>query len=89
MVTTTDHIPGYRITETFGLVMTVSEYKMSRPRKAVYTALNDLIEQARRKGANAIIGLRISQATGTEASAIVVYGTAVRAEKEKTSTAAK
>ena len=84
MVTTTDYIPGYKITKTFGLVMTMSEYKMSRPRKAVYTALNDLIEQARQKGANAIIGLRISQAAGSEVSAIVVYGTAVEAIEEKT-----
>ena len=69
--------------------MAVSEYRMSRPRKAVYDALNNLIDQAKARGANAIIGLRINATTGSEAMAIVVYGTAVRAEKEKSSDIAK
>ncbi len=83
MISTTDHIPGYRIVKTIGLVLAVGEYKMSRPQKAIYNALGDLIQQAKDRGGNAIIGLRISSANGSEAMAVVVYGTAVRVEKEK------
>ena len=89
MITTTDTIPGYRILETLGLVVAVSEYKMGRPRKAIYIAINNLISQAKERGGNAVIGLKISATAGSEAMAIVVYGTAVRVEKEKYSGIAK
>ncbi len=89
MITTTETIPGYKIVRTIGLVTAVSEYKMSRPRKALYDALNNLIEQAKARGANAIIALRINATTGSEVMAIVVYGTAVRAEKEKSADSVK
>ncbi len=85
MVTTTETIPGYKIVKTLGLVMAVGEYRMSRPRKAVYNALGEILEQAKSRGGNAIVGLRINGTTGAEAEAIIVYGTAVKVEKENSS----
>jgi len=82
MIITSDNLQGYQIVETLGLVLGVSEFKISRPRKALLYAINELIEEAKNKGANAIINFRISHAQGTEAMAIIVYGTAVKVLKE-------
>lgn len=56
----------------------VSEYA-DLLKRARDTAVEDMIEQGREMGANAIIGLRFSTASVTSGAAeVIVYGTAVR-----------
>jgi len=45
-------------------------------------AVNAMVEQARKQGANAVIGMRFDAGTGAE---ICAYGTAVRAERARLS----
>ncbi len=83
MLVTTENISGYIVQKTLGLVMAVREFKLSRPRKAIYEAINTIIAQAKARGANAITGLRINTLTGNEIMAVIAYGTAVIAKSEK------
>ncbi len=56
----------------------VSEYA-DLLKRARDTAVEDMIEQGRELGANAIIGVRFSTASVTSGAAeVIVYGTAVR-----------
>ena len=56
----------------------VSEYA-DLLKRARDTAVEDMIEQGREMGANAIIGVRFSTASVTSGAAeVIVYGTAVR-----------
>ena len=77
LITTTDALQGYDIEKTLGLVFIVREFKASRPRKAIFEALSALISQAKARGANALIGLRINTLPG-DVNAIIAYGTAVK-----------
>ncbi len=82
LVVTAQSISGYRIVKTLGLVMAIQEFKLARPRKAVYQAITEIVEQAKNKGANAIIALKINSLNNSgDVSAVVVYGTAVIVEK--------
>ncbi len=83
LITTTSSITGHIIKKTLGLVIVVREYKISRPRKAVYEAINALITQAKARGADAIAGLRINTSPGDQVMAVIAYGTAVELEKKK------
>lgn len=82
LVVTAETLKDYKIVKTIGLVMAVQEFQVARPRKAVYQALAQIIKQAEDNGANAIIGLKINSLNKTDVvAAVVVYGTAVFAQK--------
>ena len=83
LLATTETLPGYTIEKVLGIVLAVREFKASRPRKAIYEALNTIISQAKGRGANAIIGLRINTSTGDEVNAIIAYGTAAIVKNSK------
>jgi uncharacterized protein YbjQ (UPF0145 family) len=65
LLVTTDTIPGHTIEKVLGLV------RSGAPSSAV-NAEEGLIEQAQRRGANAVVGLRYACGEW-----LVVYGTAV------------
>jgi len=83
LAVTTENIPGFEVTATIGEVHgtaavdaapgTVPE--LSRVRDA---AVTEMKRAARRRGANAVIGMRFDAGTAGE---LCAYGTAVRAER--------
>jgi uncharacterized protein YbjQ (UPF0145 family) len=92
MVSTTDTIAGYRIAQTFGVAegFAVVLYPAITPNgqkealvATVREAFLDLIRCAAAQGANAIVGLRYHQPSGSETIGrnIIAYGTAVKAAK--------
>jgi len=83
LLVTTDSVSGYIIKKTLGLVMAVREFRLSRPRKAIYEAISTIIAQAKARGANAIVGLRINTLTGGEIMTVIAYGTAVVVHSDK------
>ncbi len=82
LVVTAESLKDYKIVKTIGLVMAIQEFQVARPHKAVYQALFKIMKQAEDKGANAIIGLKINSLSKNDVvAAVVVYGTAVFAQK--------
>lgn len=99
MVSTTDTLAGYRITQSFGVaegfaVVLYPAITASGQKEAlaatVREAFLDLIQCAAAQGANAIVCLRYHQPSGSETigRSIIAYGTAVKATKAPYSTEA-
>ncbi|QGU00711.1 hypothetical protein SYNTR_2117 [Candidatus Syntrophocurvum alkaliphilum] len=105
LVTTTDELKGYKVTEVYGIVKGSSIRAKHLGRDIAATlkgfvggelkgysemldeareeAKNRMIEQADRKGANAIIAVRfVSSQVMSGAAEVLVYGTAVHITKE-------
>lgn len=94
LLTTIDHVPGYRITEVLGLVsQLVGSSGLTagvKGREAKSGALNALSKSANKLDANAVIGIQFSafgagggltNVFGGDAVGVLVSGTAVRIEK--------
>jgi uncharacterized protein YbjQ (UPF0145 family) len=105
LVVSSDHLPGYRITEVLGLVRgnTVRARHLGRDILALFRnivggevleyrklmaesreqSLDQMIDEARELGADAVISLRMTTSMiGQGMAEILTYGTAVRIEKE-------
>lgn len=93
LVTTLPSVPGYRITETLGVVTNLSANSgwtaTSKGNTALYTAIWQLRTDAALMGANAIVGMvgssfgahgGITNIVGGDAVGILLLGTAVVVE---------
>lgn len=83
LIVTTDTISGYEIIDTLGLVISIREFQVARPRKALSEAVSLIVAQAKARGADAIVALRVNSVRGEGISGIIVYGTAVKLKKIK------
>jgi len=106
IVTTADHVPGYKVEKVLGIVCgnTVMAKHLGKDFAAFlknlvggeiksYTelltearnvAMERMIKEAEKLGADAVIGFRFSSSTiTTGASEILAYGTAVKLMKEE------
>jgi uncharacterized protein YbjQ (UPF0145 family) len=104
LVVSSDHLPGYRITEVLGLVRgnTVRARHLGRDILALFRnivggevleyrklmaesreqSLDQMIDEARELGADAVISLRMTTSMiGQGMAEILTYGTAVRIEQ--------
>ncbi len=81
IVVSTDTVSGYQISKTLGLVISIREFHVSRPRKALSEAVSLIIAQAKARGADAIVAFRVNSVRGEGVSGIIAYGTAVKLEK--------
>ena len=88
LVLTTENIPGKKITEVIGLVKgsTVRAKHIGKDIGASFkqlvggelTGYDEMLEEAKNKGANAIIGFRLTSAAVMQGAAeMLAYGTAV------------
>lgn len=81
LIVTTDELPGHVIRRVFGAVLAVAALGATPPSaQARREALERLAEEARRLGANAVIGMRFDTVSPAGVQEICAYGTAVRAE---------
>lgn len=82
LTVTTNTIPFHTITEVFGVVSGETNTPMSSSGAARRDALYEMTKEARRLGANAVVGVTfmttVLKATGTVDTC--AYGTAVTAE---------
>ncbi len=81
IVVTTGNVSGYQISKTLGLVISIREFQLSRPRKALSEAVSLIIAQAKARGADAIVAFHVNSVRGEGISGIIVYGTAVKLQK--------
>jgi uncharacterized protein YbjQ (UPF0145 family) len=90
LVVTTDEIPGYRITQAFGVAegLGIAMYTGMFPggQKNVLTetmreAFFDMLTKAASQGANAITGVRYATPSSANERIVLVYGTAVKVQK--------
>ncbi len=88
MVSTTDALAGYRITQSLGVaegfaVVLYAAFTPSGQKDALVATIReaflDLLRCAAAQGANAIVGLRYHQPAGSGSS--IAYGTAVKVAK--------
>ena len=86
IVTTTPNIEGYTIEEYCGIVLDES---FNQYEENTRESLSDIVEKAKKLGANAIVGLRIVTASDVHGDygcstnlEYSVYGTAVRITKK-------
>ena len=89
-VTTADELPGYRITQSFGVSEGVAittwtgflpEAQRNALKRVISDAFVEMIHVAASHGANAIIGLRYAMPSSADERIVIAYGTAVHVEK--------
>jgi uncharacterized protein YbjQ (UPF0145 family) len=91
MVSTTSELPGFRITECFGVTegssvavctgFTIKKGQKDVLKDTIREAFVEMVTGAALRGANAVVGLRYNHLAGNGERVVIAYGTAVKVEK--------